>query len=77
MTMCIKIIFDFNKLDDFNHLKMYRGTLLRDLGCWADGLHEECRFCGTAPYVTECSEDAKALFTMKKHVPDNDMTHDS
>ena len=50
-------------------LKMSRGTSLRDLGCWADGLHEECRFCGTAPYVTECSEDAKALFTMKKTCP--------
>lgn len=32
---------------------------LGDLGCWADGLHEECRFCGDVPYITECPEDAK------------------
>ena len=32
----------------------------RDLGCWADGLHKECRFCGDVPYVTECPENAKA-----------------
>eukprot|EP00438_Fugacium_kawagutii_P009827 Skav212328 [mRNA] locus=scaffold3374:201216:203163:- [translate_table: standard] len=30
-----------------------------ELGCWADGLHKECRFCGDVPYVTECPEDAK------------------
>eukprot|EP00444_Apocalathium_aciculiferum_P019053 CAMPEP_0183459562 /NCGR_PEP_ID=MMETSP0370-20130417/135840_1 /TAXON_ID=268820 /ORGANISM="Peridinium aciculiferum, Strain PAER-2" /LENGTH=111 /DNA_ID=CAMNT_0025651405 /DNA_START=197 /DNA_END=533 /DNA_ORIENTATION=+ len=21
-----------------------------DLGCWADGLHQQCRFCGSGPY---------------------------
>lgn len=64
--MCIKIIFDFNKLDAARSENVNVEPSLRDLGCWADGLHEECRFCGTAPYVTECSKDAKALFTMKK-----------
>ena len=24
---------------------------LTSLGCWADGVHAECRFCGEAPYT--------------------------
>ncbi|CAJ1363804.1 unnamed protein product, partial [Effrenium voratum] len=32
----------------------------RSLGCWADGIHPQCRFCGSAPYLTvPCPDDAK------------------
>eukprot|EP00439_Symbiodinium_sp_Y106_P007026 s4026_g1.t1 len=33
--------------------------VVESLGCWADGVHAQCRFCGKAPYVPiDCPPDA-------------------